>query len=323
MESSGDNPAVAAALSLYPQNAAALTGLREWENVYGPGLELQTSHYRIFTTLMDPAILSRLPLFMECSHAAYNRLLPEPVEPQTRSTVYLFASRRQWEAFTQAYAGEQAPVLCKIRQGAYCHQGACVAYDIGVDRTMAALSHEGWHQFMTRHFAYRLPSWLDEGIAMLFETFTWDDDQCRFRNVANLYRVGGLKAHLDSGTMLSLEQLLMSSPGEIMAQDNSQSVMGFYSQAYALVCFLHIGENGAYRAAFQRLLIDGLHAYWPLDPACRKTAADRNCPRTLTWNRKVGKFLFRHYISDDLVAVEKQYLAFCREMVKSLDLDEG
>jgi len=44
-----------------------------------------------------------------------------------------------------------------------------VVYYIGRERTFSALGHEGWHQFNSRHFKFRLPSWLDEGIAMLFE----------------------------------------------------------------------------------------------------------------------------------------------------------
>src|SRR4030042_1251901 len=107
---------------------------------------------------------------IEAAYKAYNLQLPEPIETKTEFTIYLFADRRQWEDFTNNFAGEQAEIFRLIKAGAYCHNGTCVAYDIGSERTFSVLAHEGWHQFSSRHFKFRLPSWLDEGVAMLFET---------------------------------------------------------------------------------------------------------------------------------------------------------
>jgi hypothetical protein len=318
MDSPEADPALAAAQSLCAQHVPALKALHVWASDYGPGLEIVTSHYRIFTTLLDPAFLLYLPQFMESAHAAYNGFLAEAVSPQAQSIIYVFAQRSQWESFTHAFAGEQAAVLCRIRQGAYCHKGACVAYDIGRDRTFAALAHEGWHQFMTRHFAFRLPSWLDEGLAMSFESFSWDQDGCHFCSADNAYRLEGLQFQLTKPSVLSLEDLLRASPGEMMAQDNTQSVIGFYSQSYALVRFLSDGSS-PHREGFRRLLSDGQLARWPLDVASRHTAADRNQPRTLAWNRKVGVQLFRQYIGADLERIEKHYLAYCQKLVKTMD----
>ncbi|TFH55285.1 MAG: DUF1570 domain-containing protein [Gemmatimonadales bacterium] len=323
MDSPEDNPALAAAQDLCAQHVPSLKALHEWQGDYGLGLEIVTAHYRIFTTFLEFEFLKRLPHFMESAHSAYNGLAAETVAPRAQSEVYLFADRRQWEVFTHAFAGDQAEVLCKIQQGAYCHKGACVAYNIGTDRTFAALAHEGWHQFMTRHFAYRLPSWLDEGLAMRFESFTWDKGECRFQGVENVYRVDGLRFQLTQGHVLSLRQLLASSPGEMMTQDNSHSVIGFYSQAYALTQFLTEGQRGHYRKRFARLLGDGLQAHWPLDAASSNVAADRNKPRTLDWNRKVGVDLFTHYIDADLPRIEAQYLAFFREMVQATEIGSG
>ena len=46
------------------------------------------------------------------------------------------------------------------------HDGVAVLYNIGTRDTFAIAAHEGWHQFSGRHFKYRLPSWLDEGVAL-------------------------------------------------------------------------------------------------------------------------------------------------------------
>lgn len=319
MDSPEADPALAAAQSLCAQHVPALIALHMWVGEYGAGLEIVTSHYRIFTTHLEPTFLKQIPQFMESAHAAYNGLLVEPVSPHAQSIVYVFAHRAQWEAFTHAFAGEQAAVLCRIRQGAYCHKGACVAYDIGRDRTFAALAHEGWHQFMTRHFAYRLPSWLDEGLAMFFESYSWEEGDCRFHGAANIYRLEGLRFQLAQPSFLSLVDLLKASPGEMMAQDNAQSVIGFYSQSYALVRFLSEGKPPL-GEGLRKMLSDGQQGRWPLESEARRTAADRNQPRTLEWNRQVGVQLFHTYIGNDVTRLEQAYRAYCQELVKSVDV---
>jgi hypothetical protein len=318
MDSPEAHPALAAAQSLCAQPVPELKSLHEWVSDYGPGLEIVTAHYRIFTTLLESGFLRDIPRFMESAHAAYNGLLDESVSPQAQSIVYVFAQRDQWEAFTHAFAGEQAEVLCRIRQGAYCHKGACVAYDIGRERTWAALAHEGWHQFMTRHFAYRLPSWLDEGLAMLFEGYALDAGHYRFCHVPNRYRLEGLRYQLAQSSFFTLPELLRASPGEMMAQDNADSVIGFYSQSYALVRFLNETEPSL-REGFRRMLSDGQQARWPLEEGLRRTAADRNRPRTLSWNRQVGVLLFREYMGDDVGRMEQAYRRYCQKLVNLLD----
>ena len=89
--------------------------------------------------------------------------------------MYLFGQRKQWDDFTSTFAGRQAGLYNKIKAGAYYLNGSCVAYNIGRERTFAVLGHEGWHQFNSRLFKYRLPSWVDEGIAMQFETSRYEN----------------------------------------------------------------------------------------------------------------------------------------------------
>ena len=155
---------------LQSERLPTLVSVEPWENKYGPGLKLTTDHYEIFTTVpaapdaSDGSRLHRVRL------PRLQRPTAQPIETATPFQIYLFADRQQWEDFTRGFAGDQAPIFCKIKTGAYYLNGACVVYDIGPKRTLSALGHEGWHQFNSRHFKYRLPSWLDEGVAMQFET---------------------------------------------------------------------------------------------------------------------------------------------------------
>jgi hypothetical protein len=300
---------------LQQQNLPALKSARTWQNDYGLGLKLTTGHYEIFTTLLDPLMLRQLPGFMESSYRGYNSQLPKPIETGTRFSVYLFAERQQWEDFTEIFAGRLAPMYHKIKAGAYYLNGACVAYHIDRERTFSVLGHEGWHQFNSRHFKFRLPSWLDEGIAMLFEVSRYEGGLFYFEPGRNLYRLGDLKKTLSKDKMIPLRELVAINPGEVLTANEIETVAAFYSQAYALVRFLREEGYGKRLRNYHQLLLDGLTGSWPLSKAGKRIAADRNIPLTVRWNRTVGPKLFEHYISDDFEQIEQEYLRFCRKIV--------
>jgi hypothetical protein len=302
---------------LRQQNPLGLNKVEVWRNEYGPGLKLTTAHYEIFTTLLEPSILRRVAGLVESAYKAYNLQLPKLLETKIKFTIYLFADRRQWEAFTNNFAGEQAEIFCRIKAGAYCHNGACVAYDIGSERTFSVLAHEGWHQFSGRHFRFRLPSWLDEGVAMLFETQMTENGTFSFEPADNTDRLNALKMTMLKDKMLPLRDLIATTPGDVLATDQAEAVMGFYSQSYALIRFLR-ESDGKRLNNYRRLLTDGLRGDWPLDDESKKIASDRNIPRNILWNRHVSLVLFHEYIGDDYEPVEKEYLAFCRRIVAGL-----
>ncbi|MFA5252716.1 MAG: hypothetical protein WC454_09060 [Phycisphaerae bacterium] len=299
---------------LHKQRLPALESVEVWQNEYGPGLKLTTAHYEVFATLLEPLMLTQVPGFMESAYRGYNDQLPEPVETKTKFTVYLFAERKQWEDFTKVFTGPQAPLYCKIKSGAYYLNDACVAYNIGRERTFSALGHEGWHQFNKKHFRFRLPSWLDEGTATLFETSRFERGLFYFEPVQNLNRLGSLKIAIIKNQMIPLRELIAMNPGEALATSDDK-VMAFYSQSYALVRFLREDGYGKRLGNYHHMLEDGLEGKWPLEEGGKKIAEDRNIPQTVWWNRVIGTKLFEYYISDDLDQIEKEYHLFCRKIV--------
>jgi hypothetical protein len=306
--------------TLQSENLPGLESIDTWHGKYGPGLRFTTAHYEIYSTLLEPLMLRQVPGFMESAYHAYNRLMPEPIETTGKLRIFLFADRRQWEDFTKTFAGERAELFYKIKAGAYYLNGACVTYNIGTRRTLSALGHEGWHQFNNRHFRFCLPSWVDEGIAMLFETSQYEDGRFYFEPNRNTYRLEGLKETLISSQQIPLSELVAMNPGEVLAIDQAEAVRAFYSQAYALIRFLQEGDDGRLADKFRRLMVDGLTGNWPLSRASRKVAADRNVLRTVEWNRIVGPQLFRQYISSDIDRLETEYLAFCRQIAGRVPL---
>ncbi|KPL21205.1 MAG: hypothetical protein AMJ75_10450 [Phycisphaerae bacterium SM1_79] len=299
---------------LQDQNLPTLESVEAWTNEYGPGVKLTTAHYEIFATLLKSWMLRRAPGFIESAYQAYNSQLPEPIETNTKFTIYLFADRRQWADFTRTFAGEQAETFCRIKAGAYYHNGACVAYDIDAKRTFSVLGHEGWHQFNGRHFKFRLPSWLDEGVAMLFEAHRIEDGAFYFEPAENAHRLDALKRTLSNNQIIPLRALIATNPGDVLATDQTEAAMAFYSQSYALVRFLREAGYGQRLGIYHQLLADGLRGDWPLDDVSKKIAMDRNIPRNVLWNHIVGLLLFQAYIGDDFGQIEKEYLAFCRQI---------
>ena len=300
---------------LKSRNLPTMKSVQVWENQYGPGLKLTTAHYDIFTTLLEPLMLSQVPGFIESAYQSYQNQLPRPVTTTTRFTIYLFAERLQWEDFTKNFAGPAAPMYCRIKAGAYYLNGACVVYNIGRERTFAVLGHEGWHQFNSRHFKYRLPSWLDEGIAMLFETSRYEKGLFYFEPALNTSRLGALKAMLIKDKMIPLRSLIALNPGEVLVSDETEAVTAFYSQSYALVRFLREASYSKWLQNYHQLLMDGLKGNWSLSETNKTVAADRNIPLTVRWNRAVGTQLFEQYVDNDFDQIEKEYITFCRKIV--------
>jgi len=303
---------------LQSRNLPALRAVRTWENKYGPGLVLTTDHYKIHTTLMEPLMLYQLPGFMESVYRGYQGQIPQSITTQSKFAIYLFRTRRQWEDFTRTFAGKLAEVYLKIKKGAYYLNGACVSYNIGRERTFSVLGHEGWHQFNSRHFVYRLPSWLDEGLAMQFETSRYEQGWFYFEPAKNLGRLGALRKSLIEKKMIPLRELIRLNPGYVLVKNDTSAVMAFYAQSYALVRFLREDDYGKRLGRFHQMLLGGLNGTWPLNELEQKIAADRNIPLTAQWNSYVATKLFNAYILDrheSFDDLEEEYVAFCRKIV--------
>jgi len=269
--------------------------------------------------MLEPLTLTRVPGYMESAYMAYQQQLPKPIETQNKFTVYLFGDRDQWEKFTKKFTGSNYKMYLKIQKGAYYLKGACVTYNIGRSRTFSVLGHEGWHQFNSRHFVYRLPSWLDEGIATQFETSEYKDGFFYFRPSRNASRLGSLKKSMATNKTIPLGKLLTLNPGDVVANADIDAVMAFYAQSYALVRFLKEDDYGRNLLKFQKLLLDAREGNWPLDEKLQKIASDRNIPLTSNWNRYVSPKLFTHYI-DDHQELQGQYSNFCRKIVSNVRL---
>ncbi len=303
-------------LAAYLRDLPTVKETAVWQNPYGPGIRITTKHYEVYTTLGDPLMLRQVPSFVESAYAAYEEQLPDSVEADQRFQTYLFGQRQEWEAFTRDFAGPQAEMYLRIQKGAYMLNGVCVAFNIGRTPTFSVLGHEGWHQFNHRFFVYRLPSWLDEGVATLFETCRYRQGRFVFEPQRNLNRLGSLKETMLAGRMIPLEQLIVLNPGQVLPElgGGEEAVIAFYAQVYALVRFLREEYYGYYLRKYHTLMAAGLRGNWPLSDIEAQVASDRELAMTVAWNRQVSPRLFAQYIDPDLGKIETEYRAFCEKI---------
>jgi len=305
----------------YVRNEPAVKGVKPWEDSPVDGLIVQTEHYTLYTTLLEPLMLRQIPAFLESAYKAYQSQLPQPIPSGQPLEVYLFDTRGQWEDFTRGMAGNDATVYLQIQRGAYTLNGIVVAYNIGRKQTFSVIGHEGWHQFNQRLFAYRLPSWLDEGIATLFETCSYTQGRFVFEPSRNLMRLGSLKETLLERQLIPLRELIMLNPGQVInGHGDDAAVIGFYAQNYAMVRFLREYNYGIRLRKYHAMLLGGANGTWPLQNDFAAIAADRTRPLTVGWNMQVSPVLFAYYIDPDINALEAQYQDYCRKLVYHVQL---
>ena len=134
-----------------------------------PGRRVTTPHYVVYATVTNDDFLESIGQLMEGALAEYRRLAPDVLESDQPMECYLFATRPQWAKFTREKTGEDAAVYLQINRGGYTVRDWFVAYFLGDVGTFCVAAHEGFHQYAARHFKARIPPFLEEGIACLFE----------------------------------------------------------------------------------------------------------------------------------------------------------
>lgn len=270
------------------------------------GTVLESQNYRVYTTIQDEEVRDLLPQVMEGAMAMYRRVAPETPTSQRPLECYMFRWRSEWDAYTQRYAGNDAKIYLQIRSGGYTVQDRYVAYYIGKQGTISVAAHEGWHQFAGRFFKGRLPPFLEEGLACMFETISWQDRLPRWNLSVNAPRAQTLRKAIEAKQLWPLEQICAMHAGDIVG-DTGDRIDAFYAQAWAFARFLWEAEDGKYRPALQKWLAETA-AGTVYDPTRSHTRA------SAPWNRQAVKPIIEHYLGMDLKEVDQAYQAFLKKI---------
>jgi hypothetical protein len=268
---------------------------------------IRTQHYKIFTTIDDwPDMPMRLSQLMEGALGMYCQLAPDVKPTEFPMDCYLFANRGQWREFTATHTGVDATIYLQINRGGYTVHDWYVAYNVGDEATYSISSHEGWHQFVARHFRGRLPPFLEEGLACLFEEVRWDGDLPRWNLSINRARCVALRNAIDQQELFPLRQLVAMHAGQVVSLPIGR-IAAFYAQDWAFARFLREGEGGKYRPMLQKILSDAASGDL-YDP----TASHRYAYQG--WNPAAVAPMLEHYLGISLDEMDGEYQAYIHKV---------
>jgi hypothetical protein len=267
---------------------------------------LRSAHYHIYTTIEDKDLLEFLPQLMEGAFNLYCQIAPIPSISNQPMDCFVFRSRAEWDAYTQRHTGADAKIYLQIRSGGYTIRDRYVTYNVGRVNTFSVICHEGWHQFAGRNFKGRLPPFLEEGIACLFETISWDDRLPRWNLSVNTNRAQSLRKAWDANQLWTLEQLCTTHAGDIVGEQPGK-IDAFYAQCWAFARFLQESEQGRYRSALQKW-INETAAGTVHDPTQTHTRL------TAGWNPDAIPSMLEHYLGKKCNEIDTEYRAFTKKI---------
>lgn len=286
-----------------------------WTFDAATGRIIRTRSYALHTTLQPGLLADRVPPFLEAALFHYTSEIADLPKPTAPLETYLFATRPQWNRLTQRLLGEDAGPFLRIDRGGFSFRGKGVYYDLGpINDTLTIAAHEGWHQYVQTTFRSTLPIWIDEGVATYMEGFRPSPDDPNlpvFKPWANLERYETLRFTAGRGRLLSLEELLRTSPQALLEKDD-WAPLRYYAQVWALIHFLREGEGGVYEKSLAAMLTDS--AFGATDRVIEDRLGRQAASAFRT--RRDGVVLFTAYIGADLAAIDKQFKAFITQITQ-------
>ena len=267
-----------------------------------PARRVVSPHYLIETTIADEDFVGSLGQLMEGALAQYQRLAPGVPLTTQPMRCHVFATRGQWAGYTKNNAGPDAAIYLRINRGGYTAGDRYVAYFIGDLGTWSVAAHEGFHQYVARHFKHRPPPFLEEGLACLFEDVSWEGGLPRWNLSTNPARENGLRKTVIRGVLLPLDRLCTMHAGQVVSTSGAQ-IEGFYAQSWAFARFLWEGEGGRYRPALQLMLRDLALGRAP-------GVAGEGEPVEGAWDPQAAKPLLEHYLGKSLATIDREYRTY-------------
>ena len=290
--------------SLGGLSGPARTRVETWSFEGQPGKRVVTPHYLIYTTLTDDEVVAGLGQVMEGALSQYRRLAPDVAPSGQPMACYLFQTRDQWAAFTRTRTGADAAIYLQINRGGYTVRDWYVAYFIGDLGTFSVAAHEGFHQYVARHFRSRLPPFLEEGLACMFEEIHWKQAGRggwlpRWDFSANRSRLAGLRNAYEGGYLVPMPQLVSMHAGQVVDQKPEQ-IEAFYAQSWAFARFMWEAEGGRHRAALRRILTEAADGTLFPGESTRRTDDG-------LWDPDSARPLIEHYLGQDLGELDSAF----------------
>jgi hypothetical protein len=288
-------------------SAPAAAETHPWSFNDDAGIVLYTAHYHIYTTIPDADIRRRLPDVMEGAFGEYQRIAPGVPVSSKPMDCFLFRNREEWEYYTRENTGVQATTYLRISRGGYTLGDRFATYNLGsIGATLSVAAHEGWHQFAARNFKGRLPPFLEEGIATMFEDISYEDDLPRWNLSQNRSRLQAVHDAVLGNYLYPLDELVTKHAGDVVAGSDNR-VAAFYGENWAFATFLWCAEDNKFRPALRRLMSDTADGTVN-DP----TGVMRNSQSS--WNPAGVQPMLERYLGMNMAQMNIEYQKFIRKI---------
>ncbi|ATC65045.1 hypothetical protein CMV30_14350 [Nibricoccus aquaticus] len=254
---------------------------REW-------IYTNTGHFEVFTNSRprDASVLiGRLEQFRE----NFLRILPGAPFREPRVTVVIFDSERDFRPYKPLYKGKPKEDLAGVFQGFPDEVVIALTTEMDLEQTIPVIFHEYVHLLMHAR-GYRLPPWLNEGVAELYSTITVENDQLKLgRDIPYHLML------LNRNKLMPLSQLFSITQSSPDYNEGTRRSL-FYAQSWALLHYWDCGlakepQQFARKAKFLELLQMGLPADRSMQEAFGRSLAD--VERDLGAYVRGGKYYMR------------------------------
>jgi hypothetical protein len=275
------------------------------------GVRVTLPHYVIYTTISDQQVVERIGQVLEGAWIEYRSLCPQVRETSRPMECYFFETRAQWAAYTKTHTGDDAAIYLRVNRGGYTVNDKFLAYWIGDVGTSSVAAHEGWHQYVARHLKGRLPPFLEEGLACMFEQVEWVEPGKnmptgpRFDLTRNYPRLTALKASVDGGDMYSLKTLVTMHAGQVVGK-RSRKIEAFYAECWAFARFM----NERHPSALKTMLSDASRGVLFADSSTDDAAGGP------LWDPATAKPMLEHYLGKSLDEIEMDFARYVKQVVE-------
>jgi hypothetical protein len=214
----------------------------------------ETRHY-ILHTDVDADFASDLQRRLDLMYEEYARRLADfvPANQSKKFEVYVFSSRADYDRLTNNNAPNSAGVFIRgknILAAFLEHQTR--------DNVRKTLQHEAFHQFADTAIGENLPTWLNEGLAQVFEEAIFTGNQFSLGQLSP-QRLRRLRDVIESDRIIPFAKFLAMSNRE-WHENMLDKKLGDteYTQAWAMTHFLVFAKDENGNPRFRTRLIDML-----------------------------------------------------------------
>ena len=214
---------------------------------------VRTQHYEIHTDL-NAALVTELAQRMDTMYGVYASRLSEfsPPKDAPPLKVYLFNRRAEYMEFTLYQAANTGGVFMTGPR-------TCLASFLqgqGRDALRRTLQHEAFHQFAYYTISKRMPIWLNEGLAQLFEEGIWTGRDFVVGEVPPR-RVRQLNDDIRNHTLVDFKTFMAVTPQDWMQTLTGSAEKGatYYNQAWSMVEFMAAAGNEPYQRRLLHYLL--------------------------------------------------------------------